>query len=89
MGKWETTNKLLKIIGTDEPVTRVIYTYENDLLEKPGWKHPRTYEQALSFDNRNNNTLRGDTTTSMISSLVKVIAPRSKPHMDSRRPKIK
>jgi hypothetical protein len=41
----------------------VIYTHENDLLEKPCWKHPRTYEQALGLDKRNKNTPRGDATT--------------------------
>jgi hypothetical protein len=37
----ETTIELLKAIGTDDPVTFVIYTHENDLQEKPGWKTPK------------------------------------------------
>jgi hypothetical protein len=41
----------------------VIYTYENDLLEEPGLKHPMTYEQTLDLDNRNRNTLWRDATT--------------------------
>jgi hypothetical protein len=40
----------------------VIYTHENDFLEKLGWKHPKIYEQALGLDKRNRNTLRGETT---------------------------
>jgi hypothetical protein len=59
----ETTNNLLKVIGTDDPVTCVIYTHENDLLENPGWKHPRIYEQALGPDKRNRNTFWGDDST--------------------------
>jgi hypothetical protein len=59
----ETAYELLIVIGTDDPVTCVIYIHENDLLKKPGWKHPRTYEQALDPDKRNRNTLRGDATT--------------------------
>jgi hypothetical protein len=43
----ETTDELLKVIGTDDPVTCLIYTHENDILEKLGWKHPRTYKQTL------------------------------------------
>jgi hypothetical protein len=37
-------------------------THENGLREKPGWKHQRTYEQALGLDKRNRNTIMGDTT---------------------------
>jgi hypothetical protein len=59
----ETTNKLLKVTGTDDSVTCVIYTHEDDPLEKLGWKHPKTYEQARGLDKRNGNTLRGDSTT--------------------------
>jgi hypothetical protein len=41
-------------------VTYAIFGRENDLLEKPSLKHPRTYELALGLDKRNRNTLRGD-----------------------------
>jgi hypothetical protein len=40
----------------------VIYDHENDHLEKPGWNHPRKYEQALGPDKRNGNTLWRDAT---------------------------
>jgi hypothetical protein len=40
----------------------VIYDHENDHLEKPGWKHPRTYEKSFGLDRRNGNTLLGDVT---------------------------
>ena len=59
----ETNNELLKVIDTETSVTYAIFGRENDLLEKPGLKHPRTYEQTLGLDKRNKNTLRGDTTT--------------------------
>jgi hypothetical protein len=41
----------------------VINAHENDLLEKPGWKHPKTYEQAFGIDKRNSDTLWGDSIT--------------------------
>jgi hypothetical protein len=59
----ETTNKLPKVISTDDPVTCVIYTHEKDIIEKHDWKHPRTCEQTLGLDKRNRDTLRGDATT--------------------------
>jgi hypothetical protein len=41
----EITKEPLKVKDTDVLVTYVMYYHENDHLEKPGWKHPRTYEQ--------------------------------------------
>jgi hypothetical protein len=35
----EITKEPLKKIATDDQVTWAIYVRENDLLDKPGWKH--------------------------------------------------
>jgi hypothetical protein len=63
MGEWETTKELPKVTGIDDSVTYVIKAHENDLLEKPSWKHPKTYEQALGLDKQNSDTLWGDAIT--------------------------
>jgi hypothetical protein len=34
----EITSEPLKVIAADDPVSCAIYTRENDLLDKPGWK---------------------------------------------------
>jgi hypothetical protein len=60
MGNGEIIKEPLKVIDTDVVVTYVMYDHENDHLEKPGWKHPRTYEQALGLDRKNGNNLWGD-----------------------------
>jgi hypothetical protein len=60
MENGEITKEPLKVIDTDVLVTYVMYDHENDHLEKPGWKHPRTYEQALGLDRSNENTFWGD-----------------------------
>ena len=41
---WENitiTDEPLRLIAKDDPVSVATYAYENDLLETPGWKHPR------------------------------------------------
>jgi hypothetical protein len=42
MIEWETgenTKGRLQLIESDDPVTCVVYTKENKLPNKPGWKH--------------------------------------------------
>jgi hypothetical protein len=34
----EITSEPLKVVAADDPVSCAIYTRENDLLNKPGWK---------------------------------------------------
>jgi hypothetical protein len=47
----------------------VINPNENDLLEKPGWKHARTYEQALGLDKRNSDTLWENAFTKVLTQI--------------------